>query len=202
MRRWVSYVAVAAVGAAVVVGGTAGAGDGRPTDRSTEQFSLWAVPDPESEAFLPADPNAATPTEGEEGPPAVGDEFVFTDILYAVGGTSDAPGPAGDPIGVNNGRCMASQVLLEEEAVVATCSGVVHLDGRGDLTWQLRSRFSESEDPGFIQVAITGGTGDFYDAGGEVVVREAGDDSATDDDEPPSIYEVQVLHLAQAAHSS
>src|SRR5829696_716083 len=129
MRRWVSYAAVAAVGAAIVVGGTAGAGDGRPTDRHTEQFALWAVPDPEAEAFLPADPDAPTPTEGEEGPPAVGDEFVFTDVLYALGGTADAPGPTGDALGVNNARCVVSQVFVVEEDAASTCSGVVHLDG-------------------------------------------------------------------------
>ena len=203
MRRWMTYAAVAAVGATVLVGGTAGAGDGKPTDRRTESFGLYALPDLEAEAFLPADPTAEPPPEGEEIP-VVGDEFVFTDIVYELGGTPEAPAPVGDPVGVNSVRCMIVQVFEAEEDASSACTGVLSLDGRGDLTFQLRFNFSDFEDPGFIQVAITGGTGDFYDAGGQLEVREFPDDDPTNDEEEafPATYQVEVLHLAEGGRHS
>jgi hypothetical protein len=192
------YAAVAAVGATAVVGGTAGAGDGKPTDRGTESFALYADPDLTAEGFLPADPNAEPPAEGEEGVPVLGDEFFFTDILYELGGTPEAPAPVGDPIGTNSVRCMVSQVFEDEEDAASMCTGAMTLDGRGDLTFQVRFRFSEFDNPGFLEAAITGGTGDFYDAGGQFEVREfPDDDPANDEDEAvPATYTVELLHLA------
>jgi hypothetical protein len=203
MRRWATYVAGAAVGAAVLAGGTAGAGDSKPTDRRTEQITFYGQPDPAGDAFLPADPTAEPPTGEESDVPKVGDEIIFTDTLYALGGTPAAPAPAGDAVGVVNVRCLASQVFEAEQDAALTCSGVMSIEDRGDLTIQGRLRFSEFDDPGFIEIAITGGTGEFYDGGGEIVVRDVpGDDSADEEGSTPSTYELQVLHLAEAGRHS
>jgi hypothetical protein len=198
MRRWMTYVAVVAVGGAVLVGGTAGAGDGKPTDRLSERIAVYAQPDVSSDGFLPADPNAEPPAEGEENIPKVGDEFLFTDTLYQLGGTPEAPVPVGDPIGVNSVRCLVSQVFEAEEDAASICNGLMTLDGRGDIAFQVRFRFSELADPGFLHAAITGGTGDFYDAGGQFEVREfPDDDPANDEDEVvPATYVLDLLHLA------
>jgi hypothetical protein len=167
-------------------------------------LSFYGEPDPAGDAFLPADPAAEPPPEGEEGVPAVGDEFVFTDRLYALGGTPEAPARAGEQIGHVSVRCVVSQVFEAEEDAASTCTGVFSIDGRGDVTAQGMFRFSEFEDQGFATLGLTGGTGEFYDAGGELEVREFTDDDPTNDEEEsfPAVYELRILHLAEGGHSS
>ena len=95
---------------------------------------------------------------GEEGP-TLGDQFVFSSTLMK----------KGKEVGHAGVACTVVSTEREEVQCVATA----WFDGHGQITVQgLESEQSEADHFTF---AITGGTGDFKDAAGELVVRPISD---------------------------
>lgn len=91
------------------------------------------------------------------GPPAApGDRNQIGFELYRLGGTEQAPEPAGDPIGHAAGEC----VMLTVDG--GLCVAIYHLDGRGTIATQFEYLFAT----GIPGVAVTGGTDEFAGASG------------------------------------
>jgi hypothetical protein len=82
--------------------------------------------------------------------------------------------------------------VVEPDAQIQ-CVGTITITGLGALSWQGTFKFRDFTDPGFITVAITGGAGEFFDAGGDIRVSQQ-DPEAQDS---PSVYEVHFLHLGR-----
>jgi hypothetical protein len=169
MRRVLSVLAaLALVG---LVSGSAAAGDGNGDD-GDEDLTWYAS---ESSSTDP-DPFEAGAT------------FVFVDTLF-----SDEDRE--DEVGRNDGACTVTEFEGSEdnpETATIMCTGVITLDDSGTLTWSGAVTFegeeeSDSDEP-FATIAITGGTDDHLDAGGEIDVFEEGDEGDTR-------YEVTLLHL-------
>lgn len=131
------------------------------------------------------------PPENDPAAFSAGARFVSVDTLYSdEARTKEA--------GRNDISCEVTEVVgtaAAPEAVTLLCSGVVRLEA-GSLAWQGSTTFAESEEEvegPVIEVAITGGTGGFRGAGGEVAVF---DESEEGDAESLSRYEVDVLTFA------
>lgn len=88
---------------------------------------------------------------------SVGDQLVFSDDLYM----------DGDLVGTLDGTCTFTRVVVNVSAMV-NCTVTLTLPD-GQITLQGAIRFEETTDR--FTVAITGGTGDYNEAQGEVKVR-------------------------------
>jgi hypothetical protein len=110
---------------------------------------------------------------GEEGF-GIGDQFVFTEDLFRTDGR---------PTGQAGGSCTV--VRADEPARTATVHCVATLAfPRGQVTVQGLVTFTEEEARPFT-IAVTGGTGRYQGAGGEMVIDER---------EDPARYKL-TLHL-------
>jgi hypothetical protein len=97
-------------------------------------------------------------------PPVVGDSFAFSDDLFE----------RGSKIGILGG--VGTFVRFDPTADSATANLVLTAElPRGQLTMQGLVTFSE-QGSGRFQLAITGGTGRYRTAHGEVFVRETEDE--------------------------
>jgi allene oxide cyclase-like protein len=96
------------------------------------------------------------------GPPAfgLGDRFVFTDNLYR----------RGKRVGTDHGECVTTRIESQGQGGTFQCL-VTAVFRRGQITAQGAVTFSDDTSP--FRVAITGGTGKFRDAAGQVVVDES-----------------------------
>jgi hypothetical protein len=110
--------------------------------------------------FSPFAPIAANNERDPNSPFALGDELVFHDQLYA----------NGKRVGDELGSCVIASITAQELA--ANCSVVFRLPG-GNLTGQ----FVAIQGPEPRQIALTGGTGAYRNAGGEGTLVEFGDDT-------------------------
>ena len=120
------------------------------------------------------------------------DEIGRNDIVCTVTETrGDFPGPDFDP---------ETDELPDDLFFAAYCTGVLTLED-GSLSWQGSfsedaEDFSEEVDPdeAFAALAITGGTGDYNRAGGEVSLFDITD---YEDDEAETVnrYEVTLFNL-------
>lgn len=107
---------------------------------------------------LAEDPDAVTPSPG--------DRFVFREGLFELDDSDrNNPEPKGDQLGTVLAECTAVTVGEAPEDVSVVCSRVFTLDERGDIAVQESFTFA---DPLEDTLAVTGGTGDFRDAGGQV----------------------------------
>jgi hypothetical protein len=117
--------------------------------------------------------------------PVVGTRFLTTEVLYS---------DAARTVEVGSQRIECVKVREYEDAPFAgdlLCHGVLILDGRGHLAWQGPLTFSpDGGDPTapVFTMAVTGGTGDFLAAGGEIL----GFDESTDE-ESLTRYELTVV---------
>jgi hypothetical protein len=106
--------------------------------------------------------------EGEPGP-SVGDRFVFSDEIFR----------GGKKVGIDGIDCVVVLFVPgedpegEPEQAVAQCSATVSLP-EGQITAQGLADFTETEQT----IAITGGTGKYRTAHGEVLVIEESDEVA------------------------
>ena len=73
------------------------------------------------------------------------------------------------PVGHEVGSC-----TLVDSSALANCTAVVTLDGRGTIAFAF-----ENSPPPEKTLAITGGSGDFSDAGGDGTLVENGDGTGT-----------------------
>jgi len=89
---------------------------------------------------------------------SIGDRFVFTENLSR----------RGMRVGTDHGECVFTRIEPQGGAFQCTATAVFR---RGQITVQGAVTFSE-DDPSRFTLAVTGGTGRFRDAGGQVVVRE------------------------------
>jgi hypothetical protein len=106
--------------------------------------------------FSPFTPIAANNERDPNSPFALGDEIVFHDQLYA----------NGKRIGDDLGSCVIASLAPQ---LLANCSLVIRLPG-GNLTGQ----FIAIQGPEPREIALTGGTGRYRNAGGEGTLVEFG----------------------------
>lgn len=131
------------------------------------------------------------PPETDAAAFTAGARFLAVDTLYSDEARTKE-------VGRNDISCEVTEVVgtaAAPEAATLLCQGVVRLEA-GSLSWQGSTTFAESEEEPegpFIQIAITGGTGDFRAAGGTVEVFQ---ESEEDDEENLTRYEVDVLTFA------
>jgi hypothetical protein len=106
--------------------------------------------------FSPFSPIAANNVRDPNAPFALGDELVFHDQLFA----------SGKQVGDDLGSCVIAAITPE---LPANCSLVIRLPD-GNLTGQ----FVAIQGPTPREVALTGGTGSYRNAGGEGTLVEFG----------------------------
>ena len=92
--------------------------------------------------------------------PSLGDQFVFSEVLFR----------RGREAGVSGGACTATEVTPPYDVLTFHCVATLSLR-RGQITLQGLIEVQGEDDPGPWTVAITGGTGAFRSAGGEAVIR-------------------------------
>ena len=89
--------------------------------------------------------------------PSVGDAFYFTERIYA----SNTDGDKGDRVGRLNVECVFGVKL------VLVCDAVFRFKDRGQLFIA-----TVPGDTRRFRIAVLGGTGEFRDAGGQIIARE------------------------------
>lgn len=139
MRKLIS--AVAALGLLTVVGVLTVGGQASAESDRVEVLNLTSVTDQEAELDL-----------GDEGF-GVGDQFVFSDKLFH----------EGRQVGVDGGACTITNV--DGQTATANCLDSLRLP-KGQITVQGLVTFAE--DDMALAVAITGGTGAYNTAHGEL----------------------------------
>jgi len=158
-------VASVLVLAGVAVASAASSGDNRSTDQDDRKVVVLdlAVKLVETDTVFidagPTDPNRNEVTPDDEG-----DGFVLHSELSH----------KGRPIGEESNICTFASVEEEPDAgFTVLCTGVDSLPG-GQITWQARIRYGPGEPPmadPYFQ-AISGGTGKYRTAHGEIRVQE------------------------------
>lgn len=170
----------------LIAGGPAVAQQDSERDDGSASFTLWAT---ETYAVSVAPDGTVAEEPQEEFEPPVGTRFLAIDTLYADEERTEE-------VGSNRIACEVVRIEAEpeEEAFVdLLCQGVVTLDGQGDLPWQASVSFSDAEadaEEPFVVVALTGGTGQFIAAGGEVAVF---DETTEEAEAALSRYEVTLV---------
>jgi hypothetical protein len=97
--------------------------------------------------------------------PSLGDQLVFSEILYKRGREAGTSGVV----------CVVTETMPPYTVVAFHCVGTLSLRG-GQITLQGLIEVQGEDDPGPFTVAITGGTGAYRGASGEAVVRDVSDD--------------------------
>ena len=97
-----------------------------------------------------------TPPSG----PSTGDRFVFSEDLFR----------NGDRVGRDAGECVIAEA--QGESATVNCVATLELPG-GQITVQGLVDFADPQPP--FTIAVTGGTGRYRDADGELTIVEAGD---------------------------
>ena len=93
--------------------------------------------------------------------PSLGDEFVFSEVLRS----------RGREVGTSGGVCVATEVVPPYTTITFHCVATLSLR-KGQITLQGLVEIQGEDDSGPFVVAITGGTGAFFGAGGEAVIRD------------------------------
>ncbi len=121
--------------------------------------------------------------ETVEGQPQPGDQFFFTDDVFA---TEDGT-TKGDKIGTDAIHCIFGA------ASHLHCEGTVFLE---DGQLHLEATFPEPKERFEIDVAFDGGTGTFRDAGGDAHLTDI---SPENHEVTLTLWEVRLLHLGDGA---
>jgi hypothetical protein len=139
-------------------------------------------------------PAGAVRGQLEQDPEAVipmpGDRQVYRERLFALDDSDpENPQPSGEQLGAVVVECTQVTVGEAPEDTSWICSRVFTLEGRGDIAAAESFTFA---DPVEDTISITGGTGDFRDAGGQASfdVQFIEDGSFFN-----SIYQIKLLHL-------
>jgi Dirigent-like protein len=182
MRRVAVLSACAVVGGALLVPATAlaadddGSGhDGRDVTWLAEE-ELFAVVLPDGEEFTEDSPPPEGVEEEEDFTLPVGSQLFVGEVLYA---TEDGV-TRGDEVGRTHIECV-SQIAPD----TFSCDIVFVLDeGSSQLHGSVLVTFTEAEasQPESFDIAVTGGTGEFFDAGGAVTLTDT-----TDEEDPEAV---------------
>jgi hypothetical protein len=189
MRRVAVLSACAVVGGALLVPATAlasdddgsgGHDDGRDVSWLAEEDE-FAVVLPDGTTFSEDSP----PPEGEEEDFAlpVGSQLFIGEVLYA---TEDGV-TRGDEVGRTHVEC-----VFQITPDTLSCDIVFVLDEGSQLHGSVLVRLPETDPrPESFDIAVTGGTGEFFDAGGVVTLTDTTD---TDDPEAATttLYELDL----------
>jgi hypothetical protein len=97
--------------------------------------------------------------------PSLGDEFVFSETLSR----------RGHDVGTAGGVCTATEVTPPYDVITMHCVATLDL-ARGQITLQGLVEFQSEGVPEPFTVAITGGTGAYFGAGGEARIRPVTED--------------------------
>ena len=146
-----AIVAVIAVGV-LVVGAAPAAAGGKHGNGKGDTLRLAA----EEESFAAID-------VGPPGP-SLGDYFVFSETLRKDGREA----------GTSGGQCTAVEAIPPYTTITSQCVVTLSLR-RGQITLQGLVEFQTEEEMGPATLAITGGTGAYRGASGEVSVRRVSD---------------------------
>ena len=96
---------------------------------------------------------------GDEGP-SLGDAIVFSETLYV----------RGRDVGTSGGVCTVTEAIPPYDTLTSQCVVTLSLR-KGQITLQGLIESQGEDDPGPFELAITGGTGAYSDAGGEARFR-------------------------------
>lgn len=194
MRRPLTVLAGLALllGLLVPPGVAAAKGDDKSHDRENERWgssiTLYSV---ETSTVNISPSGDVDPPEDDPDSFGPGARFLAVDLLYRDEDRTRR-------VGRNDISCVFTEVTGNEETGTATllCHGVVRLDGEGSLTWQGSVTFASTDVPDegdpFGIVGITGGTGVFRAAAGQIVLF---DESVTET-QTLNRYELDLLRLA------
>jgi hypothetical protein len=151
MRKVALTGAAAALVLTLVVAITAASQAAEPSTHKAKTLTFDVV-------FSPFAPIAANNQRDPNSPFALGDEIVFHDQLFA----------NGKRVGDDLGSCVIASLTPR---LLANCSLVIRLSD-GNLTGQ----FVAVQGPEPREIALTGGTGAYRNAGGEGTLVEFGND--------------------------
>jgi hypothetical protein len=139
----------------------------------------FAAADPSSrdaDTFIAKTVQSANIDLGDHGF-SLGDEFVFSDDLFAKNDDNHRSDNHDDAVGTDGGVCTIVRVAdAGAEHGTAQCVVTLSLTDRGQITIQGLVDVTGGNTPASFDLAITGGTGDFADAGGTVTVEQVNDD--------------------------
>jgi hypothetical protein len=135
----------------------------------------FAVVLPDGQTFTgDEDPGPMDPND----PPPVGTELFISEVLFA---TEDGE-TRGDEVGRTHIQCTAQVVEF-----TFLCDAAFVLDAGSQLLASAHVDFSGMEGPGTFDIAVTGGTGDFFGATGVVSITES------TPEEGSSLYEADLV---------
>jgi len=143
IKRW-PYPAAAAVVALAVLAAAA------PAARGGKGETLRLVAIQKQQQFIDLAPTG----------PSLGDQLVFSDTVYRNGREA----------GTDGAVCSITQVVPPYAVATYQCVATIRLRN-GQITVQGLNEFQGEGDPGPFRFAITGGTGAYSGASGELIVR-------------------------------
>ena len=177
---------IAALSALVLTGGLLGPSTALATEEGDASDRWIAVED----HFAIVLPNGDTftddeePAEEEEAPP-VGTQLFISEVLYE----AEEDDELGDEVGRSHIECVAQAV-----SVVFRCEAAFVFDSGSQLHGAVAFDFGmEETDEAFqLDIAVTGGTGDFFGATGEVSLLDI-TDTDDPDAETRTLYETDIV---------
>ncbi len=163
----------------VLVGGVLGPSTALAAEEDTHQWIAveddFAIVLPDGETFT----EDAGPMDENEAPP-VGTSLFISEVLYA----TDDGETRGDEVGRSHIECTAQVVEF-----TFLCDGAFVFDTGSQLVASVHIDFSDPELEGMpFDIAVTGGTGDYFGACGVVTVTDI-----SDSDETVSLYEADLV---------
>lgn len=164
--------------------------------RGDKTIKLLGLQEPDEASIITVDGRVFTGDEPlpEDHEITPGEKQVFRERLFGLDDSDpDNPQPRGEQIGTVLADCTVITVGDDPEdpddAPSVLCTRMFTIDGRGDIAAAESFTFA---DPLEDTIPITGGTGKFRDAGGEISF-ELQEIEGTDLSN--SIYTVRLLHL-------
>jgi hypothetical protein len=175
---------IAVLSGLVLVGGLLGpstAFAGEEVAHGTDNAQWIAVEDqfaivlPDGETFTGEDPGPMDPNDA----PPVGTQLFISEVLYE---TEDGE-TRGDEVGRTHIQCTAQVVEFN-----FLCEGAFVFDDGSQLLASVAVDFSMEEGMETFDIAVTGGTGDWFGATGAISVTDI-----STADETASLYEADVV---------
>jgi hypothetical protein len=175
---------IAVLSGLVLAGGLLGPSTALATedDRHGDESTRWiAVED----AFTIVLPDGTTFTEEDAPPeedflPPVGSRLFVSEVLF----TTHDGSTRGDEVGRTHIECTAQAVQT-----TFVCDGVLVFDTGSQLAASVALDFSAESEPASFDIAVTGGTGDYFGAIGALTLT----DISSSEEETVSLYEADLV---------